>query len=53
MRAGCSRREPASALPAAQLVKKVTLKIYANGDHGLADTRRDEISADLLAFLRS
>jgi non-heme chloroperoxidase len=41
----------ASAHAAAKLVKNATLKIYPGGDHGLADTHKDELNADLLAFL--
>ncbi|NKF23015.1 alpha/beta fold hydrolase [Solimonas marina] len=43
----------ASAIPAAKLVKNGTLKIYKGGSHGLPVTHRDEINADLLAFLQS
>jgi non-heme chloroperoxidase len=34
-----------------KLIKNATLKIYADGPHGLADTHKDELNADLLAFL--
>jgi non-heme chloroperoxidase len=43
----------ASALATSTLVKHATLKIYAGGPHGLADTHKDEINADLLAFLNA
>ncbi len=43
----------ASALLAAKLVKKATLKIYPGGPHGLADTHKDQLNADLLSFLKS
>ena len=41
----------ASALSAAKLVKNATLKIYAGAPHGLADTHKDQLNADLLTFL--
>ncbi len=43
----------ASALPSSQLVKKATLKIYPGGPHGLAETHKDQLNADLLAFLKA
>jgi non-heme chloroperoxidase len=43
----------ASALSAAKLVKNSTLKIYPGAPHGLADTHKDRLNADLLAFLRA
>jgi non-heme chloroperoxidase len=42
----------ASAQAASRLVKNAMLKIYPGGSHGLADTHKDELNADLLAFLR-
>jgi non-heme chloroperoxidase len=33
-------------------VKGATLKVYKGGAHGLTDTRKDELNADLLAFLK-
>jgi non-heme chloroperoxidase len=41
----------ASALRSSKLVKNSTLKIYEGGPHGLADTHKDELNSDLLAFL--
>jgi non-heme chloroperoxidase len=41
----------ASAHAASRLIKGATLKIYRGGPHGLADVRRDELNADLLAFI--
>lgn len=35
-----------------KLIKHATLKVYPGGSHGLADTHKDQLSADLLAFLR-
>jgi non-heme chloroperoxidase len=42
----------ASALLSAKLVKGAVLKIYKGGSHALGDTNRDELNADLLAFLK-
>jgi non-heme chloroperoxidase len=41
----------AAALRSAELVNNATLKIYAGAPHGLADTRKERLNADLLAFL--
>lgn len=41
-----------SALLSSKLVKGATLKVYPGGDHGLAQTHKDELNADLLAFAR-
>jgi non-heme chloroperoxidase len=41
----------AAALRSAKLVRNATLKIYAGAPHGLADTHKDQLNADLLAFL--
>jgi non-heme chloroperoxidase len=43
----------ASAMLSAKLIKNATLKIYPGGPHGLADTHKDQLNADLLAFLKS
>jgi non-heme chloroperoxidase len=42
-----------SAMLSAKLVKNATLKIYPGGPHGLADTHKDQLNADLLAFFKS
>jgi non-heme chloroperoxidase len=42
----------AAALNSSKLVKNATLKIYAGAPHGLADTHKDQLNADLLTFLR-
>jgi len=42
----------ASATLSAKLVKQSTLKIYPGGSHGLADTEKDKLNADLLDFLK-
>jgi non-heme chloroperoxidase len=36
----------------ATLIPGAVLKVYPGGAHGLADTRRDQLNADLLAFAR-
>jgi non-heme chloroperoxidase len=43
----------ASGLRTAKLVKNATLRIYAGAPHGLLDTHKDQLNADLLAFLRT
>jgi non-heme chloroperoxidase len=43
----------ASGLLSAKLVPKATLKVYKGGPHGLAQTRPDEVNADLLKFIES
>jgi non-heme chloroperoxidase len=43
----------ASAMKSAKLVRNVILKIYPGGDHGLGATHRDQLNADLLAFIES
>ena len=42
-----------TAKKAVKLVKNATLKIYPGGSHGLADTHKDQLNADLLAFIRA
>jgi non-heme chloroperoxidase len=41
-----------SALMAAALVKGSTLKIYKGASHGLCSTHKNQVNADLLAFIR-
>lgn len=41
----------ASAHASLKLVQNATLKIYPGGPHGLADTHKDQLNTDLLAFL--
>jgi non-heme chloroperoxidase len=43
----------AAALNSAKLVKNATLKIYPGAPHGLADTHKDQLNTDLLAFLKT
>ncbi len=40
-----------SALSSAKLVKNAQLKIYPGAPHGIADTHKDKLNADLLDFL--
>ncbi|RFC34060.1 MAG: Serine aminopeptidase, S33 [Candidatus Nitrotoga sp. SPKER] len=40
----------AAALRLSKLVKHATLKIYTGAPHGLADTYKNQLNADLLAF---
>lgn len=42
-----------SAHASVKLIKNATLKIYSGGPHGLADTHKDQLNADLLEFLQS
>jgi non-heme chloroperoxidase len=43
----------AAARAAARLVPHATLKVYPGAPHGLADTHKEQLNADLLAFARS
>jgi len=43
----------ASALLSAKLVPGAVLKIYPGGSHSLGDTSKEQLNADLLAFLKS
>jgi len=43
----------AAARAAAKLVPHAVLKVYPGAPHGLADTHKDQLNADMLAFLRS
>ncbi|MDB5414126.1 MAG: alpha/beta hydrolase [Rubritepida sp.] len=42
----------ASAMLSSKLVPNATLKIYKGGAHGMCTVQKDEVSADLLAFLK-
>jgi fermentation-respiration switch protein FrsA (DUF1100 family) len=42
----------AAALLASKIVKGATLKIYEGGSHGICSTQKDEVNADLLAFIK-
>jgi non-heme chloroperoxidase len=43
----------AAAIAAAKLVKNATLKVYPGAPHGLTDTHKDQLNADLLSFLKN
>jgi non-heme chloroperoxidase len=43
----------ASALLSAKLIEKAQLKVYAGGSHGICSTQKDQVNADLLAFLNA
>jgi len=43
----------ASAHASSKLVKHPTLKIHPGASHGLADTHKDQLNGDLLAFLKT
>ncbi len=42
----------ASALLSSKIVKDATLKVYPGFDHGMCSTHKDQINADLLAFVK-
>jgi non-heme chloroperoxidase len=43
----------AAALCASRLIRRSTLKVYPGAPHGLADTHKEQLNADLLAFLKT
>ena len=43
----------AAALSAAKIVKNNTLKVYKGAPHGITDTHKDRLNADLLEFVKS
>jgi non-heme chloroperoxidase len=43
----------AAGLASAKLIKNHTLKVYKGAPHGLADTHKDQLNADLLAFAKA
>jgi non-heme chloroperoxidase len=43
----------ASAMLSAKLVKNSTLKVYPGQSHGMCSTNKDQINADLLAFIKA
>jgi non-heme chloroperoxidase len=42
-----------SALLSAKIVKKATLKVYKGAPHGMCTTLKEQVSEDLLAFIKS
>ena len=43
----------AAGRASAKIVQDATLKVYAGAPHGLTDTHKDQLNADLLAFLQA
>ncbi|MEO8676001.1 MAG: alpha/beta hydrolase [Casimicrobiaceae bacterium] len=43
----------ASAMLSSKIVKGATLKVYPGAPHGMCTTRKDEVNADLLAFIKA
>ena len=43
----------ASAMLSSKIVKGATLKVYPGLPHGMCSTNKDQINADLLAFLKT
>ena len=43
----------ASSMLSSKLVKNAVLKIYPGSTHSLGDTSKDQLNADLLAFLKA
>src|SRR5438552_530850 len=43
----------ASALLSSKMVRNATLKIYKGAPHGMCVTRKEEVNADLLVFIKS
>jgi non-heme chloroperoxidase len=43
----------ASALASSKLIQKNILKIYPGGSHGLMDTHKEMLNADILTFLKA
>jgi hypothetical protein len=42
-----------SAMLSSKIIRGSTLKVYQGAPHGLCSTRKDEINADLLAFIKT
>ncbi len=43
----------ASAMLSSKIVKNATLKVYKGARHGMCTTHKDQVNADLLAFLKA
>jgi non-heme chloroperoxidase len=43
----------AAGLASARIVRNSVLKVYPGAPHGLADTHKDQLNADLLAFIKA
>ena len=42
----------ASAMLSSKLIKNATLKVYKGAPHGMCTTLKDQVNAELLAFLK-
>ena len=42
----------ASALRSSKLIRNAKLKVYPGAPHGMCTTRKNEVNADLLAFIQ-
>ena len=42
----------ASAMLSSKIIRNATLKVYPGFDHGMCQTHKDQINADLLAFIK-
>jgi len=42
-----------SALLSSKLIKSATLKVYPGAPHGMCTTLKDQVNADLLAFIKA
>jgi non-heme chloroperoxidase len=42
-----------AGLASSKLVKNSTLKVYAGAPHGLTATHKEQLNADVLAFLKT
>jgi non-heme chloroperoxidase len=47
------RKVKAAALQSSKIVKNAQLKVYPGFPHGMCQTTKDQINADLLAFIKS
>ena len=43
----------ASAMLSSKLIKNAKLKVYKGAPHGMCTTLKDEVNADLLAFIKA
>ena len=43
----------ASAILSSKLVPKAQLKVYKGAPHGMCSTQKDDVNADLLAFIKA
>jgi non-heme chloroperoxidase len=43
----------AAGLASAKIVKNAKLIVYPGAPHGLTDTHKDKVNADLLSFLKA